>query len=233
VITPTKQRRLSSRRRGFKLTLYEAGFANVFTELTSGPRQIGFALLLGARDLQVGMLSALPHLANLSQLTASFLLERTGKRKALTLVTSGLSRLLWVAIILLPLSLFSSFSDSRSWAMVAIVALSTFFIAMNNTVWLSWLGDLIPPRLRGRYFGRRNMVIAAVGMTVPLAGSAFIDTWQSWFHPQAPGGFLIVFSVGIICGLAALVVQWRMPEMPLVPRQGAPFLALRHHLGRV
>jgi MFS family permease len=171
------------------------------------------------------MLSALPHVANLSQLTASFLLELTGKRKALTLVTSGLSRLLWVAIILLPLGLFGRLSDIRVWAMVAIVALSALFIAMNNTAWLSWLGDLIPPRLRGRYFGRRNMVIAAVGMTVPLAGSALIDTWKSEFNPQAPGGFLIVFCVGIICGLAALVVQWRMPEMPLVPRQGAPFFS--------
>jgi MFS family permease len=225
VITSAKQRRLSPRRRGLKLALYEAGLANVFTELTSGPRQIGFALLLGARDLQVGMLSALPHLANLSQLTASFLLELTGKRKALTLLTSGLGRLLWVAIILLPLSLFGSFSDIRSWAMVAIVALSALFIAMNNTVWLSWLGDLIPPRLRGRYFGRRNMVMAAVGMTVPLVGSAFIDTWKSWFNPQAPGGFVIVFSVGILCGLAALTVQWRMPEMPVVPTQGTPFFS--------
>ena len=133
MITPAKRRKESPRRRGLKLALYEAGLANVFTELTSGPRQIGFALLLGARDIQAGMLSALPHLANLSQLTASFLLEHTGKRKALTLVTSGLSRLVWLAIILLPLSLFGSFSDLRIWVMVAVVALSALFVAMNNT----------------------------------------------------------------------------------------------------
>lgn len=223
--TPAKRRKESPRRRGLKLALYEAGLANVFTELTSGPRQIGFALLLGARDFQVGMLSALPHLANLSQLTASFLLEHTGKRKALTLVTSGLSRLVWLAIILLPLSLFGSFSDLRIWVMVAVVALSALFVAMNNTAWLSWLGDLIPPRLRGRYFGRRNMVMAAAGMTVPLLASAFIDAWKRAFNPQAPGGFLIVFGVGIVCGLAALAVQWRMPEIPLSPRQGAPFFS--------
>ncbi|MDH3604257.1 MAG: MFS transporter, partial [Candidatus Tectomicrobia bacterium] len=42
---------------------------------------------------------------------------------------------------------------------------------------------------------------------------------------QAAGGFLIVFSVGIVCGMAALAVQWRMPEMPLVPSQGAPFFS--------
>jgi MFS family permease len=225
VTTHPKQRRWSPRRQGLHLALYEAGLANVFTELTSGPRQIGFALLLGARDLQVGMLSALPQLANLSQLTASFLLEQTGKRKALTLVTAGLSRLVWLAIVLLPLSLFDRLSDLRIWVMVAIVALSALFIAMSNNAWLSWLGDLVPPRLRGRYFGRRNMVIAAVSMTVPLAAGALIDSWQSWFTPQAPGGFLIVFGLAIICGLVALAVQWRMPEMPLVPSQGAPFFS--------
>jgi MFS family permease len=180
---------------------------------------------LGARDLQVGILSALPHLANLSQLTASFLLEQTGKRRALALLTSGLSRLVWLGIVLLPLGLFHSLSDLRIWVMVAIVALSSLFVAMNNTAWLSWLGDLIPARLRGRYFGRRNMIIAAVGMSIPLAASAFIDAWQGWFTSQAVGGFLIVFGVGIACGLAALAVQWRVPDIPLTPSQGTDFFS--------
>jgi MFS family permease len=127
--------------------------------------------------------------------------------------------------ILLPLGLFHSLSDLRIWVMVAIVALSSLFVAMNNTAWLSWLGDLIPARLRGRYFGRRNMIIAAVGMSIPLAASAFIDAWKGWFTSQAVGGFLIVFGVDIACGLAALAVQWRMPDIPLTPTQGTHFFS--------
>lgn len=220
-----RQRRPSPRRRGLRLAIYEAGLGNVFTELTGGPRQIGFALLLGARDLQIGILSALPFLANLSQLTASFLLERTGQRKLLSLLAASMSRLLWVGVILLPLGLFGTFSDLRVWALVAIVALSSLFVAMNNTFWLSWLADLVPPRLRGRYFGLRNIIIAAVSMSVPLLASAFIDAWKIRFSPQHTGGFLLVFAFGILCGLAALAVQWRMPAMPLVPSQGEPFFS--------
>lgn len=224
-VSVRQRRPPSPRRQGLTLAIYEAGLANVFTELTGGARQIGFALLLGARDVQVGMLSALPFLANLSQLTASFLLERTGQRKLLSLLAAGFSRLIWVGVILLPLGLFGTLRDLRVWVMVAIVALASVFMAMNNAFWLSWLGDLVPARLRGRYFGRRNMVIAAVSMSVPLVASGFIDAWEHHFSPQNAGGFLIVFALGIVSGLIALAVQWRMPAMPLPPSHGTPFFS--------
>jgi hypothetical protein len=83
----------------------------------------------------------------------------------------------------------------------------------------------VPSRLRGRYFSRRNIVMAAVGMSVPLVASLFIDTWTAWFTPRAVGGFLIVFVAGIVCGLVALVIQGRMPDTPLRPSRGMTFFA--------
>ena len=222
---PATRRRSSPRRRGLTLAIYESGLANVFTELTGGARQIGFALLLGARDLQIGLLSALPSLANLAQLTAAFLLERTGQRKPFALLTASLSRLVWVGVILLTLGVFGTLSDFRVWVLVMIVALSAVFAAMHTTFALSILGDLVPARLRGRYFGRRNIVIAGVGMFVTLLAAAFIDVWKVWVAPRHAGGFLLVFSVGILCGLAALVVQWRMPVLPFVRSQSTRFFS--------
>lgn len=222
---PRTQHRSSPRRRGLRLAIYEGGLAAVFTELTGGARQIGFALLLGARDLQIGWLAALPSLANLAQLTASFLVEYTGQRKLLSVLTAGLSRLVWIVIVLLPLGLFETVRDPRIWVMVTIVALSSLFAAMNTTIWLSWLSDLVPPRLRGRFFGYRNMVIASVGMAVSLLGAMVIDAWKGWFSARDAGGFLLVFAIGILCGLVALWVQWLMPALPWTPRQGVPFFS--------
>lgn len=218
-------RPISARRRGMTLAIYEGGLANVFSELTGGARQIGFALLLGARDLHIGLLAALPSLANLSQLTASFLLERTGKRKPLAVLTAAMSRLVWTGVIGLPFALFGTLRDIRVWVLVAIVGLSSLFAAMNTTFSLSLLADLVPVRLRGRYFGRRNMVMAAVGMSIPLLAGMWIDVWKRWFSPRDAGGFLLVFAVGLACGFAALVVQWHLPAMPLEPGRGMPFFA--------
>lgn len=215
----------SLRRRGLTLAIREGAFAAVFVELTGGARQIGFALLLGARDLHIGLLSALPFLANLAQLASSYLLERTGQHKPLSLLVAGFSRLVWIGVILMSLGLVGTAGDVRVWVLVSIVGLSALFAAMNNTVWLAWLGDLVPSRLRGRYFGRRNMVIAGVGMTVSLLAGVLIDAWKRGFSPQSPGGFLIVFAVGVVSGALALWTLWRMPTPPFVVRNATVFFS--------
>lgn len=222
---PTQRRHISPRRRSLTLALCEGALGATFTELTGGVRQIGFALLLGARDLHIGLLSALPFLANLAQLMASFLLERMGQRKRLSLTASSLSRLVWIGIVLIPLGALGTASDPRVWALVTIVGVSALFAAMNNTFWLSWLADLVPARLRGRYFGRRNMVMTGAGMGVALLAGVWIDVWKGRFSPDNVWGFLAVFTVGMGCGLAALAVLWRIPTLPFDVRPGSAFFS--------
>ena len=59
-------------------------FAN-FT-LLNGIFLIGFALSLGANNLQLGILLAIPLFANLLQLVSAFILDMTGTKKYTALV---------------------------------------------------------------------------------------------------------------------------------------------------
>src|SRR3989344_6762280 len=72
-------------------------FAN-FT-LLNGVFLIGFALTLGASELQIGILMSIPLLANLLQITSAFILERTGTRKWTAVVSLLISRVLWIFIV--------------------------------------------------------------------------------------------------------------------------------------
>ena len=74
----------------------EAVAATVHATLSGGAFQTGFALFLGASSFWVGVLSAFPTLAGLSQIFSSLLIERNGQRRKFTATFAGTGRLLWL-----------------------------------------------------------------------------------------------------------------------------------------
>ena len=62
-----------------------------------------FARDLGASELQIGVLAALPFLASLFSMPASAITERTGARKSIFLWATCAQRLLWFPIAAIPL----------------------------------------------------------------------------------------------------------------------------------
>src|SRR2546426_11802098 len=76
-------------RRGLRLSLADAALSSTMTTLAGGVFLTGFALALGASQLQIGILAALPTLANVAQLAGSYFIERTGQRKPLCLWSTG------------------------------------------------------------------------------------------------------------------------------------------------
>ena len=89
-------------RRGLKFSLWEGASASVHMTLTSGAFLTGYALLLGANDFELSLLLALPMLMQGMQLPGAYFIERSGQRKTLTRWGAGISRLLWLPMILLP-----------------------------------------------------------------------------------------------------------------------------------
>ncbi|MGD8922918.1 MAG: MFS transporter, partial [Candidatus Zixiibacteriota bacterium] len=65
---------------------WEGAFANVFIVGTGGAFLTGMALLLGASDFEIGLLGAIPFLAQLAQICSAYLTDRNGGRKSLTLI---------------------------------------------------------------------------------------------------------------------------------------------------
>src|SRR5207244_6291759 len=54
------------------------------------------------------------------------------------------------------------------------LASSALGVAGNNA-WTSWMGDLVPGALRGRYFGRRNGICALAATAFALAAGLALD----------------------------------------------------------
>jgi MFS family permease len=193
-----------------RLSVAEGALATAMGTLQSGAFLTGFALLLGASPLQVGILAALPTLASVLQAAGSFWLSGV-PRKRLCVRSFIASRLMWAPILLVPaLSLWDQ-GAAGVWCIIAMLAAGSIFNAIGGVAWLSWIRDLIPDQKRIGFFARRNQLDTVFALSLSIAGAAFVDWWQQAF-PQSALGYVVVFGVGIACGLLGVLLLNAIPD---------------------
>jgi MFS family permease len=192
-----------------KITL-EGAFAMVFIVLTGGAFLTGFALLLGANDFEIGLIAAIPFLAQIAQIASAYLVDITGKRKLITIRSLIWARQVWWLLIPLPFL-------AGSWritALLGIFIISSIAAMMANAGWMSWVADLVPDRLRGRYFGFRSATLAFSTIAATLAGGAILDYFKS--RNLQAHGFAIIFGIACLFAIVALFLMKKLPDKPMV-----------------
>ena len=211
-------------RRGLKISVWEGAFATVHLTLTSGVFLIGYALLLGVNDFQLGLLTALPFLAQMVQPFSALLVQNLKERKAFTLAGSVFFRGIWIFLVFLPFILFSK--DYKISLFLFIIAVSAVVNNFTTVTWLSWMADLVPERIRGRYFGIRNTILQVVTIGVYFGGAKLIDYYKSLkpdqmnfkllnfssFPNLSVLGFALIFSIGVIAAFCAGLLLYFQPE---------------------
>ncbi|RMH37058.1 MAG: MFS transporter [Nitrospirae bacterium] len=196
-------------------SIRDAALSSIWGALCGGVFLTGFALnVLGAGPQHIGVLAALPTLANLVQLLGSYLIEVTGDRKRLCLIAACLQRSLWLVIVLLPFGIVPDAGDWRVWIMVAIVGISSVCGSLAGIAWTAWMSDVVPEHMRGAYFGKRNMIASAAGLSATLAGGQLLSSWEQLAGSSVQGGFVPLFGFGTLAGLVALWFLARVPDRP-------------------
>ena len=199
--------------RGLRLAVWEGSFATLWTAMTTGIFLTGYALWLGADSVALGLITAIPTFAALAQIVSAYFSERLARRKPLTAWFSVVGRTLWLPILLLPLLL------PRSQTLAPFLVLYTLSYILLNIpapAYLSWMSDLVPADYRGRYFGRRNMIMGIVGLVAGLPAAWFLDFATRRRHWEGLG-FGTLFGVGVIGGLLSFAMLLRQPEPPKIP----------------
>ncbi len=151
-------------------------FGSAWMYLVTGAALTRYAELLGVSEFGFGILAALPFLGPMIQLPASFLLERYGYRKETFLWACTIHRFLWLVIAGLPWLAPSSWQ----WpALLILMLLSSILGNVATPAWMSWMADLIPGRIRGRYFSRRIQMGQATGFVLSILAGLALD-WPSF-----------------------------------------------------
>lgn len=204
---PPDQRRAV--RRSMRLSVAEGSLTQVFLNWTSGSVLIGFMLHLGASSAEIALVGSVPLLAQVASPAAAFLAAAFGRRKALTVAMALTSRAAWLAAASLPMV---PMPDAwRPLALIVVVLVASMFLAANSTLWTAWMGDVVPERERGRYFGLRAGVVGVVGTGANLAAGVFLDRVGAPFSFQA----VLVASVVIaLIGVSLYLLQLDPPTAP-------------------
>jgi MFS family permease len=199
-----------------RISVIEGAFATVHIGLTGGAFLTGYALMLGAGDVSLGIMAAIPFAAQAFQLASAYLTARTGKLKVFAVSGAALGRLSWIFALLLPFLPFAP-GPLRVYAFLLFLFVSSAFLMMTYNAWAVWMSDLIPQRLRGRYFGIRNVVVVTVNLVVTVGGGRTLDAFKA--RGAQAEGFAVLFGVAVG---AAAVAGLLLSRQPAIPPAAAP-----------
>jgi MFS family permease len=211
-IEPTNQRLPTQTiRDSLKASTLDGVYAAIFSNLTGGVLLSNFLVNLQASAFEIGIIAAIPMLANFVQPLGAWLSDRFDSRLRYCTGVYFPSRLVWLFLPLGIILYMQGILDARAISLwtIATVALSHLLGGLGSAAWLSWMAVLVPKKLRGRYFSIRNSA-ANLTSTIVAIGSGF---WVASYPRGELEGFTIALVFGIGAGLVSLVYQWRMADV--------------------
>lgn len=203
---------------GLKYVMRQGLAGHAMGTLAGGIFMVKIALSLGASLFAIGLLAALPSLAQLAQLPATYLVERYRDRKRIAFLGLGSVRLCILAIALIPLAVPAVFGPSAGLTLLlGLVLLQGVFSATGGTAWNSWIRDLVPQNRMGAFFSRRQQLTLLLGIPLSLGAAAFIDMWTDRYPTQELEGYSVLFFGGLAAGVLGLYFLLRVPSLEMPP----------------
>lgn len=170
-----------------------AGFGAAFLAIT-GTVLTRYGQTLHLSPFAFGLLATLPFVTALIQIPASLALERFGGRRKLAIFATMLQRIIWLAIAAVPWIFPHTW-----WWLGLLIFLGLAHLAGHAGIpaLTSWSADLVPSRLRGRYFALRGQLSRII--TVPIC------LLLGWLLDKAQGMDILQQALSMILVVASLL----------------------------
>ncbi|MED5015727.1 MFS transporter [Paenibacillus chibensis] len=210
-------RKRSVQRKNLRIATMEGVPAVMFQTLLGGQFLTGFLLYLGASSSELGFVLAITTFVNIAQLFAAFLIQRLKSRKWTLVLFVACHRILWGATGLIPFLFPKPYWVA---AFIVLYTLAFMFNTVGGILWNSLISDIVPARVRGRYFGIRNTMLNALGTLVMYAGGIILD------HEPGGKGFLILYIIVWICIAANIAMFFMYPDMPFERSSESKFVPM-------
>ncbi len=196
-------------RYGLRNVIRDGLTSQAMSTLTGGVFLVAFALKLGASNMVIGLLAAIPFLAQLIQIPSIYLIEKYRARRAICVYSSALSRMFWLPIAAIPF-LFSI--ETGLMVLIAALVLQSALGGIGGCCWNSWMRDLVPHDRLGSFFSKRMSLAAVLGSILSLAAGFYIDKWTNLFPEHELYGYSALFFLGFLAGMLGVYFLSATPE---------------------
>jgi HEAT repeat protein len=218
VVTP-EGRRISDRdiRRGMRINILAGCLGMSWWVMTQGMPLTMFMEALGASGLVIGLIPTVIQLSLLMQIPATFLTEHLPARKPIWGLITLLGRVVWFIPVLL-IAFLSHRPTVIAGAMVGVAALSAVLCVGMSATWFSWMADLVPDNIKGRFWGNRQSLNMLAFLAALAVAGHLLDVFQAGTHGFGPWkGFSLVFLIGAVLGCGDIIIHMWVPEPRPVP----------------
>ncbi len=193
--------------------ILEGCLSNGIYTLTAGAFLAGYAKFLGASDQIIGLIAAIPLLANILQMFSPIFLEKLTSRKSLIVNTCFLYRSLLGLMIVIPL--LTQNTSARVLLLGGMYFAAYLIFSFSNPAGGSWIISLVPERYRGRYFGLRDTFIISSAAVLSLSMGRILDVFK--VSGREFLGFIFVFSIVLLLVMMNIYVLRKIKEPEIVP----------------
>jgi MFS family permease len=207
---------------GLQYFMKDALATQMMNTLTAATFIVAFALLLGASNFIIGLLAAIPLLAQLVQIPAIYLVESHRTRRAIYVYAATTSRVFILGLAFI--AFLAPFSGVLPLLIVVLLSRAVF-AAISTCSWNSWMHDIVPQKNLGDFFSKRMTLATILAIPLGLISGFMIDYWTLLNPETVSIAFSIIFLFGFFAGLIGVYFISRIAE----PKIKSPLQHLRFH----
>ena len=167
---------------------------------------------LSGSGVVIGLIVTLQQIAMLVQIPSALVFEKMPRRKKLWAILAICMRLLWLVPAVAPLIFHNTPSVAVTFVLGA-VCISFMIAHFCSPIWQSWMADLIPASLSGKFWGFRQSIVMMSFLASTVAMGLILDHFPD---PKTAGGnyngFAIVFILATVAGVGDILIHMFVPE---------------------
>ena len=212
--------------KSLKLLILAIAFGVVQFNIVNGIAIASYLRSLGVSDFVFGLLFAIGPVISPMQLAASYIIERTRKRKEFLVGFGIIQRLVWLPFGLVPFIIPMEQPTLRIWMAALFLLISALSLPFLNVSFFSTMADLVPEHIRGRYFATRMKVSTICSVAGGVVTAWLLDNLSPFYS------YSFVFALATVVGILDIMcyVGVKFPEMAPPAKDGEKFFKM---LGQV
>ena len=172
--------------------------------------------IMHASHALIGLTTSVQFFVGLLQPLANIFVHKVRLRNLVTALSGGVSRLLFVGAIFYGMTTSGPGAET---VFMVILLVGAFSMSISSSTWSTWMAELVPEQIRGRYFALRNSVSSVAGIFAVLIGG--------WLLKTFPGtdGFTVVYIIAAATALTGTVLLFTQYNPPVAESPHTSMLA--------